>query len=127
MHHLWIIFRPGRIVPRQAEAPTSFMSDSTSDFDFDLDGDPSDEGAEKRAAQRDRPGPDPDDTGPQDLGPVGRRALSAGKTEPRGRKSGPAASFDPTVPSKREQETDGGDVLDEPGNGADPAPSPRRR
>ena len=103
------------------------MSDSTSDFDFDFGGDPSDEGAEERAAKRDRPGPDPDDTGPQDLGPVGRRALSAGKTEPRGRKSGgAAASFDPTVPSKREQETNGGDLLDEPGNGADSAPPPRR-
>jgi penicillin-binding protein 1A len=103
------------------------MSDSTSDFDFDFGGDPSDEGAEERAAKRERPGPDPDDTGPQDLGPVGRRALSAGKTEPRRRKNGgPAASFDTTVPSEREQETNGGDVLDEPGNGGDPAPPPRR-
>jgi penicillin-binding protein 1A len=102
------------------------MSDSTSDFDFDFSDDSSEEDAEERAARRDRPGPDPDDTGPQDLGPVGRRALSAGKTEPRGRKNGGAAPvFDPTVPSKREQETNGGDLL-EPGNSADPAPPPRR-
>ncbi|MDX6617455.1 MAG: hypothetical protein QOD60_2546, partial [Solirubrobacterales bacterium] len=121
-------FGGARIVTRQAEAPTSFMSDSTSDFDFDFGGDPSDEGAEDRAAERDRPGPHPDDTGPQDLGPVGRRALSAGKTEPRGsrKNGGAAASFDPSVPSKREQETNGGDVLDEPGNGGEPAPPPRR-
>jgi len=96
------------------------MSDSTSDFDFDFDGDPSDEGAEARAARRDRPDPTRTTRPPR---PGAGRPPGAERGQDRAprRKSRPAASFDPTVPSKREQETNGGDVLDEPGNGADPA------
>ncbi|MDX6573481.1 MAG: penicillin-binding protein, partial [Gaiellales bacterium] len=82
------------------------MSDSTSEFDFDFGADPS--GAPDPDTDEHRHGLDPDDTGPQDLGPVGRRALDAGRTEPRdGRNGGSAPVFDPTVPSEREKERGG--------------------
>ncbi len=109
------------------------MSDSTSEFDFDFGDDPS--GEPDPNTDEHRHGLDPDDTGPQDLGPVGRRALSAGRTEPRnGRGNGATPSFDPSVPSKRERERgngaggNGGGAIDfdQPGNGGEPAAPPRR-